>query len=140
MSSSDESADRTEKAFREHGLADMRPVYRALMRRLKARDERLFALATERYQSSLAPTLEAEGSDVVEAWIEYGAWLAAQLGPGRMVAVDETGMASDARVGPPPAGTALLFLPDAGQEPAVAIARPAEPSEAVATTLRLLVR
>lgn len=122
------------------GFADMRPAYRTLLRRMKEKDSGAFAEATERYERTLLPAIEAGAGDPLAAWTSYGLWLAGRLGPGRLACLDATGLASDVTDATPSVGNVLLFLPDAEKEPAILILSPAEPSEAQRSALQLLVR
>jgi hypothetical protein len=132
--------DAFETALAEAGFADMRPVYRALLRRLKESDPEAFREATGRYESTVAPALEQPGSDSIEVWVGYGAWLAQRLGPGRFVHLDDSGLATDAAGPVARTGRVLLYLPEAVRDPAVSLARPAAPSTAQLAALKLLVR
>jgi hypothetical protein len=136
---SDAAGRRTQEALAEGGFTDIRPAYRSVMRRLKEQDADAFAEATRRYEDVLAPALADETKDPLAAWTDYGAWLARRLGPGRLVRLDETGLATAAEPEPMP-GHVLLFLPDSDREPAIPILRPAKPSPAQATALELLAR
>lgn len=140
MSKAAGAGDAFEAALAEAGFADMRPVYRALLRRLKESDREAFREATGRYEATVAPALEQPGSDPIEVWVGYGAWLARRLGPGRFVHLDDSGLATDAGDPVPQTGRVLLYLPEAERDPAVSLARPAAPSAAQLAALKLLVR
>ena len=131
---------RTTEALAGTGLADMRPAYRALLRRLKESDREAFSEATARYDEVLVPAI-AGGEDPIAAWVKYGVWIARRLTPGRLVQLDATGLAVDV-AGDPEASAdrVLLYLPDAETEAAIPIARPVEPSPAQRSALELLVR
>ncbi|MFW6084958.1 MAG: hypothetical protein ACODAA_07080, partial [Gemmatimonadota bacterium] len=76
MSDADGAAsDATVAALKSGGYADMRPVYRAILKRLKQKDAVLFDEAAARYEETLVPTLADGETDPVTAWVEYGAWL-----------------------------------------------------------------
>lgn len=84
----------------ELGLADVRPLYRELLKRLREEDAEAYREAVRRYEEELAPAMEEEvtgdaGNPVepVRDWIRYGAWLAAHVAPGSLTAVDRTGRA-----------------------------------------------
>lgn len=84
----------------ELGLADVRPLYRELLKRLREEDAEAYREAVRRYEEELAPSMEeggaGEAGDPVEPvrdWIRYGAWLAAHVAPGSLTAVDRTGRA-----------------------------------------------
>jgi hypothetical protein len=118
----------------------MRPAYRNLLRLLKERDPGAFAEATARYDDVLVPAITG-GEDAVAAWIDYGTWVAARLAPGRLVQLDDTGLATDV-AGSPTADSSLvlLYLPEAEKESAVAISQPETPSPAQRSALQLLIR
>lgn len=134
------SGDPFEAALALGGFADMRPVYRALLRRLKESDPEAFREATGRYETSVVPSLAQPAADPIAIWVDYGAWLARRLGPGRFVHLDDTGLAVDADEPTAVAGRVLLYLPEAEKAPAISLARPAEPSAAQLAALKLLVR
>lgn len=129
----------TDEALAAGGFADMRPDYRAMLRRLKELDAAGFAEATRRYEEDLVPAVAGGDADPVAAWAAYGAWLAQKLGPGRLVRLDESGLAVGADPDPLP-GHVLLYLPDGSGRPAVPILMPADPSPAQQAALELLVR
>jgi len=135
----DAAGRRTQDALAAGDFADMRPVYRAVMHRLKEQDADAFAEATRRYEDVLAPALADTGQDPVAAWTAYGTWLAQRLGPGRLVRLDETGLATAAGSDPVP-GHVLLFLPDANRESAIPVLRPSSPTPSQVAALELLTR
>lgn len=137
--SDDPSAERIQAALESGSYTDMRPVYRAILKRLKRKDAVLFDEATARYEETLVPSLADEATDPISAWVEYGAWLARKLGTGRLVRLDESGLATNCEAAPAP-GQVLLFLPDEQGESAIPLLRPAEPSTAQKAALGLLVR
>lgn len=114
----------------------MQPAYRQFLRRLKATDPGIYEEAVERYEADVVGGGEVE-PDPLLRWVRYGAWLAGQLAPGRLVAVDRHGRAREPE-GPPPLGPLLLHLPEGKGERAVPIAVPADPSEAQEATQELL--
>ena len=63
------AGDQTQQALASAGLADMRPVCRALLRRLKQRGDGSFEQASERYASSVEPVLD-EGTKLTKSSIE----------------------------------------------------------------------
>lgn len=129
----------TEAALESGGYADMRPVCRTILKRLKQKDAVLFDEATARYEETLVPALSDDDAEPVAAWVEYGAWLARKLASGRLVRLDESGFAADSEAAPAP-GHVLLYLPDEKDESAIPLLRPAEPSTAQKAALGLLVR
>lgn len=135
------SADAGERRYRaaleRHGLQDVQPLYRELLVRLKGADPELYRRAVSRYEEEVAPRLEREGEEPLVVWVGYGAWLAARLRAGRLVAIDESGLAETVE-GDPPLGPLLLHLPDERNVPATVLALPADPSPAQGSTLELL--
>jgi len=130
---------RTEEALEAGGYADMRPTYRDLLRRLKQRDAEAFDEATRRYRDDVVPAIAGGDEDPVSAWTTYGAWLADRFAHGRLVRLDETGLATSA--GPDAApGHVLLHLPEDSGDSAIPLLLPAELSPAQEAALELLVR
>lgn len=129
----------TEAALDQAGLADLRPLYRNLLLRLKGRDPEAFEEATRRYHGELVPALQSGNADPLREWLAYGRWLAQRLVPGEVVAVDPSGRArplppSDL---PKPAEL-LLHLPHEDRTPALALALPREPTVPQQVTAELL--
>ena len=120
--------DRYGAALERLGLQDVRPLYRALLRQLKAEDPEAYGDAVRRYEDDVQPAVET-GDDPLGEWIGYGRWLAGRLAPGRDVAVDPTGRAEELGDGTPPAGALLLHLPDSTRRRAMELALPAEPTD-----------
>lgn len=138
--SSDALQTRITEALAGAGLADMRPAYRVLLRRLKEQDPAAFAEATARYDDVLVPAITG-GEDPIAGWIAYGTWIARRLLPGRLVQLDTTGLAVDVTGDPEvKADRVLLYLPDAQKESAIPIACPLKASPAQRSALQLLVR
>lgn len=155
----DAAARRYEEALSRHGVRDLQPTCRELLRRLKAEDERAYEEGVARYRETLLPTVAAGEVDPVGAWIDYGAWLCGKLGEGRCVAVDESGRAESLEPGPGGSwsggdrvaadddevasedgsgGRLVLFLPSNTGRQAIPIAVPLEPSEPQRVTAELL--
>jgi hypothetical protein len=122
-------------AAQARGLADPRPPYRELLRRLREADRPTFDRAIEHYDSSVLPALA--GSDPVAAWVEYGRYLAALEGPGRTVHIDAVGRGTDWTPQAPPG--LVLFLPDDNSANALVLSAPETPSAAQQAALTLLV-
>lgn len=130
---------RTDEALATGGFADMRPDYRAILRKLRDFDAAAFAEATRRFEEELVPAVADGGADPIAAWVAYGAWLALKLEPGRLLRLDESGLATPADPDPVP-GHVLLYLPDEARQPAVPIVLPADPSPSQQAALELLAR
>lgn len=129
----------TEEALTSAGMADPRPLYRALLRALKTTDSEGFTEASERFQSAVLPAIAGDGADPVSEWLAYGRWLAARSRGGRFVSVDGTGRAADSPDTHAPADV-LLHIPDQAKQPVYLLASPSRPSPAQQATLELLVR
>ncbi|MFO7587638.1 MAG: hypothetical protein R6X22_06150 [Gemmatimonadota bacterium] len=138
MESREDRARRlSDRALSDAGFADPRPLYRELLRRLRETDPEGFREAARHYETELVPAVAERNADPVEAWIGYGARIAARLGPGRVVRVDATGRALPLEAGPPPEGSLVLHLPDDGSR-ATVLLLPLEPSEPQGATVELL--
>jgi len=141
MSSADESdaaTERLEAACRERGLADPRPTYRKLLKRLASEDRNAYREAVRHFEEELVPSVAAGDADPAAAWIRYGLRLVSRVVDGEARAVDESGRA-EAVEDPddPPVGPLLLWLPSSGDR-ALVLARPEELSEPQRATVELL--
>jgi hypothetical protein len=133
----DPAAERYRAALAQHGIRDVQPAYRAILRRLKATDIRLYEEAVQRYDAEVRPAVEEGSEDPLLIWIRYGSWLANHVAPGHLIAIDASGRAgrpADA----PTLGLLLLHLPDGKGERAVTVAGPVEPSAAQDAAQELL--
>ncbi len=138
MSDSEAVADRRlEEALSRHGVQDMRPLYRQMLRRLRSVDEGAYESAVERYREELLPALADGAGDPLALWVRYGAHLAGRLSPGHVVAVDPTGRAERPAEIPVP-GALLLHLPEETRQPAWPLMEPREPSPPQRATRDLL--
>ena len=130
------SDERTQNAISTAGLVDFREAYRDRLRWLKDTQPQAFNRALAHYNDILVPNI-AEGTDPIAEWIEYGKVLGNLSGVGKVLSIDETGKAR-------PAGEAIdgliLHLPDETGVPALALAVPAQLSDAQRATLNLLVK
>ncbi|MEN8145953.1 MAG: hypothetical protein ABFS14_13525, partial [Gemmatimonadota bacterium] len=104
---SERASQLMEEALASAGMADPRPLYRELLRALKASDGESFAEASERYQSAVLPAIAGDEADPLSEWIGYGRWLAERCRSGRFVSVDGTGRAVDAPEGHSPSAVLL---------------------------------
>ena len=125
--SREEAESRYREALAGRGLADVRPLYRELLRELKVQDPDGYREGVRRYEEEVQP---AGRDDPLGAWLAYGRWLADRLIEGRAVAVDPSGRARELDPGaPPPEGALLLHLPESTRRRALTLAEPEEPSE-----------
>lgn len=143
-----DAEERYRAALQDRGLADVRPLYRELLVRLKKEDESAYEEAVLRYDEEVEPALQ-QADDPLVPWLRYGAWLARRLTPGELTAVGPDGAASEVEpggdggderagkpdgpesgggTGPLPAGALLLHLPEDDGEPGIALAVPDEPT------------
>lgn len=126
-----------ERALAEHGLADLQPLYRRLLRKLKAADETAYEEAVARYRDEVEAAVENAERDPVEVWLAYGAWLAPRLAPGTLFRIAENGRAEPAP-SPLPAGSMLIHLPKDRKQRGFVLAMPAEATSAQKETAALL--
>lgn len=118
-----------EAALAERELADVRPLYRELLKELKAQDPDAYREAVRRYEEEVQPAAE-EADDPLRRWLGYGRWLADRLIEGRAVAVDRTGRSREFAEGTaPPEGALVLHLPESTRRRALELAVPAQPTE-----------
>ena len=118
-------------------MSDPRPAYRDRLRLLKDQNPEAFKRALRHYEETVLPALVSEG-DVMAAWVEYGAALAAFTAPGRMVWIDGTG-ASRKYAAPVQEGALILHIPDDNAAPVLPAALPANPTPAQQAAFDLLV-
>jgi hypothetical protein len=128
-----------EEALETRGLADPRPLYRDMLRTLRQADAASYEEAVRRYEQELAPASDSEGERALDAWIDYGRWLAGRLTPGRVVAVDRSGQAENLPGDEAPSGALILYLPDKNNRRALALAVPSSPSPPQEAARELLV-
>jgi len=143
----EESGSRYRSALEAAGLRDVRPLYRALLKRIREEDADAYREAVRRYEEEVEPEVE-ESDDPLGVWLRYGAWLAGALVPGRIVAVDGSGRARDLDpggggsvegvTGDVDGGPLLLHLPEPSRERALPLALPADPTGPQEATRELL--
>ncbi|MFQ5688874.1 MAG: hypothetical protein ACE5HQ_01195 [Gemmatimonadota bacterium] len=128
------------RSLREHGLEDLQPLYRPLLRRLKSLDSGAYDEAVARYRQEVQPAArdpDGSGSDPVAVWLAYGSWLAARLAPGSVMAIAENGRA-EPTAPPLPLGEMLIHLPQDSRKKGFVLAMPAHASDAQRETAALL--
>ena len=142
MSAADESGaatERLERACEERGLADPRPTYRKLLKRLASEDRNAYREAVRHFEEELVPAVAAGDADPAAAWIRYGLRLVARVADGEARAVDESGRSEPVEdPDDPPVGPLLLWLPSSAGDRALVMARPEELSEPQQATVELL--
>ena len=129
----------TDEALRDAGLEDPRPGYRRLMVHLKGVDASAFDEASRRFAETLVPDVAGGLVPPLEAWLGYATWLCERIRPGRIVAVDGTGRATDGAAALA-AQTVLLHLPDDASAPAIVVGMPSRPTPSQQVTVELLAR
>lgn len=130
-------SDPYRRALDQHGLEDLQPLYRKLLRLLKSEDPEKYEAAVARYREEVEPAVEDPGSDPLQAWLRYGAWLAPTIAPGSIYRVAENGRA-DLAPSPPPPGEMLIHLPEDTRRRGWVLAMPREASPAQRETASLL--
>lgn len=130
-------SDPYERSLAKHGLSDLQPLYRQLLRRLKSVDSSAYDEAVTRYRDEVETAVEEGEGDPVTVWLEYGTWLAPRLAPGTLLLIAENGRAEPAP-SPPPAGRMLIHLPKDRKQRGFVLAMPAEASPAQKETAALL--
>lgn len=139
MSGTDAAVERLGEACRKSGLADPRPTYRKLLKRLSSEDREAYREAVRHFEEELVPAVADGGADPAAAWIRYGLQLAAHLTGGEARAVDESGRARPVEdADDPPVGPLILWLPASAGDRALPLARPEEMSDSQRATLELL--
>lgn len=126
---------RLEEAARSHGIVDPRPPYRDRLRRLRESQRDAFDRAIEHYEQQVLPAL-ADAAPL-NAWIDYGRYLAQLEGPGRTVRIEQDGRATTWSADAPPG--LVLFIPEDTASDVLVLSQPLKPSDAQEATLRLLV-
>ncbi|MFV1985702.1 MAG: hypothetical protein ACC682_00360 [Gemmatimonadota bacterium] len=129
-------SDAYSDSLAKHGLADVQPLYRQLLLRLKSQDAAGYEEAVVRYRDEVEDVADG-ADDPVRVWVDYGIWLAPRLAAGTLRAVNEEGLAS-AVDAPPPLGPLLMHLPDDQKIRGIVLAMPASPSTAQQETAALL--
>lgn len=126
---------RLEEAARSAGIADPRPPYRERLRQLRQLSQQDFDRAIDHYEQHVLPALA--GNDPLAAWIDYGRFVAALEGDGRVVSVDEQGRAKEWTAGAPIG--LVLFIPEDFGTGVLVLCQPLAPSPAQEATVKLLV-
>ena len=124
------------QAIVKHGLEDVQPRYRKFLLELKARDPTAYEGAVARYKTHVE---RSDPNSVLNAWIGYGAWLAAELAPGELVTIDKKGRSRRVE-GANPLGVLLIQIPDDKREQALLVTLPTKASTAQQETVALLCR
>lgn len=133
------AVERLDEARRERGLADPRPTYRKLLRRLASEDREAYREAVRHFEEELVPSVAGGGADPVKAWLRYGLRLVSVLSDGEPLGVDESGRAEPVEdPDDPPVGPLVLWLPTSPGDRGLVLARPEELSDPQRATVELL--
>ncbi|MFO8174761.1 MAG: hypothetical protein R6T96_10795 [Longimicrobiales bacterium] len=140
----DESTrERAERRFDEaraaSGARDPRDFYRAALRDLKETNPAGYEEAVQHFQAVLVPSIASGGAEPLAAWREYGRLIAELTGPGRTLAIDETGRAQPYSPGIP-MDRLVLHIRDERGARALLVSLPPDPSPAQLATYHLLVK
>ena len=124
------------QAIVKHGLEDVQPRYRQFLLELKARDPTAYEGAVARYKTHVE---KSDPNSILNAWIDYGPWLAAELAPGELVTIDQKGR-SRLVEGENPLEALLIQVPQDKRQRALLVALPTKASPAQQETVALLCR
>lgn len=130
---------RLEQALAAGPYQDPRALYRDHLRTLKGQDPAAFQRALRYFDEVLVPRVAGQEGDPLAEWLVYGRFLAELSGPGRIVAVDQTGRARTGEHTADGRNVLILHLPDDTHAPAFVLAFPRQPSPAQQATFDLLV-
>jgi hypothetical protein len=120
------------------GAPDPRELHRDRLRKLKEINRPAYESAVRYFEKTLIPEIAVRGADPLDAWLEYGRYLASLFAEGQTVQIDRTGRSYLFRL-PIPNDHLVLHIPTSVREPALAVRLPREMSEAQQTTYDLLV-
>ena len=118
------------------GLADPRPPYRDRLRHLRETHPEAFERAVTHYERAVLPAMADH--DPLDAWLEYGRFLAGLTADGALTTIDATGRAHNYSA-PLPPRSLVLFIPQDTSEPVFIAAQPAECTAPQRGTIDLLV-
>lgn len=137
MSGKKEAERRFQEALQAAGARDPREFYRDELKRLREIKPEAYHTAVQHYQEKLIPSIAGGEREPLGAWLEYGALLARLQAPGRTVAIDKSGRATNWEEGWTPG--LILHLPDDRREVARLVGLPPEPTPAQRAAYDLLV-
>jgi hypothetical protein len=125
------------RSLEDHGLEDVQPLYRVLLRKLKSQDATTYEEAVARYRDDVEAVEATSGADPVALWLAYGCWLAETMEPGSLMTIGDNGRAEAATEAPPP-GPMLIHLPEATNRRGFLLAMPKKATPAQRETAALL--
>ena len=127
-----------DSALADSAFADPRPAFRDRLRLFREEQPQAFAAALEYYETVLVPSVAADDSDPLSAWVQYGRRLGELSGPGRTLAIDGSGRAHP-HTGEPRPDDLLLHVPNDTATQVLPLAVPRSLTAAQQATLDLLV-
>lgn len=130
-------SDAYARSLEEHGLEDVQPLYRGLLRKLKSLDAAAYDEAVARYREDVEAAETTSDTDPLEVWLAYGCWLAERIEPGSLMTIADNGRA-EAATDPPPLGPMLIYLPEAANRRGFVLAMPSKATPAQRETAALL--
>jgi hypothetical protein len=130
-------SDAYARSLEKHGLEDVQPLYRALLRKLKSLDAAAYEEAVARYREDVEATETTSDTDPAAVWLAYGCWLAGRIEPGSLTTIADNGRA-EATTEPPPLGPMLIHLPEATNRRGFVLAMPSKATPAQRETAALL--
>jgi hypothetical protein len=125
------------RSLEEHGLEDVQPLYRVLLRKLKSQDASAYEQAVARYREDVEAVGATSGVDPVAMWLAYGCWLAEIIEPGSLMTIGDNGRAEATTEAPAP-GHMLIHLPEATNRRGFVLAMPSDATPAQRETAALL--
>lgn len=132
-----EEGDAYTRSLEAHGLEDVQPLYRTLLRKLRSIDATAYEEAVARYHDDVETVDAAPDGDPVAVWLAYGCWLAQRIETGSLMTVADNGRA-EAATRPPPPGPLLIHLPEATNRRGFVLAMPSKATPAQRETASLL--
>jgi hypothetical protein len=132
-----DASDAYARSLEEHGLEDVQPLYRTLLRKLKSQDASAYEQAVARYRADVETVEATSDTDPVAVWLAYGCWLAKTIEPGSLTAIAGNGRA-EATTELPPLGRMLIHLPEATNRRGFVLAMPTKATPAQRETAALL--
>jgi hypothetical protein len=130
-------SDAYARALENHGLDDVQPLYRALLRKLKSLDAAAYEEAVARYREDVEAAETTSDVDPLEVWLAYGCWLAEKIETGSLMTIADNGRAEAATETPQP-GPMLIHLPEAMNRRGFVLAMPSNATPAQRETAALL--
>jgi hypothetical protein len=134
-----EADRRFEEAIEASNARDPRDFYRTALKELKEVNPDGYGKAVGHFQTVLVPGIASGELEPLTAWREYGRFIAEMMGPGRTLAIDETGLATP-YTPDCPLDQLVLHLPDGKAWRGIVVSLPPTLSPAQKATFDLLVQ